>query len=80
MLRLRFWFEVALGSASALLILLTLVWPDWIEAVVGVDPDRHSGAAEWMVTAACLAVAAACSLAARVEWRRAPVTVLPAEE
>jgi len=80
MLRLRFWFEVALGSGGALLTLLTLAWPDWIEAVLGVDPDHYSGAAEWVAAAACLAVAAACWFAATVEWRRAPAGVLLAEE
>lgn len=79
-LRVRFWCEVTLASASALLTLLMLVWPDWIEAVLGIDPDHHSGAVEWMAVAVCLALAAACSFAARVDWRHARVAVLLAED
>ena len=32
---------------------MTVAQPDWIEAVFGVDPDRHSGAVEWVVVAGC---------------------------
>jgi hypothetical protein len=77
---LRFWFEVALASASALLGFLTLAWPDWIEAVLGVDPDHHSGAAEWIVVAVCVGLAAASSFGARVELRRPRGAVLLPEE
>jgi hypothetical protein len=35
---------------------LTAAQPDWIEAVFGVDPDRHSGAVEWVVVAGCALV------------------------
>ncbi|MGW2377941.1 MULTISPECIES: ABC transporter permease [Kitasatospora] len=69
--RPRFWLETALGGLSGLLFLLTLVWPQWIEALLGVDPDAGSGAAEWLLVALTAAVTAACLLGARVEWRRA---------
>jgi hypothetical protein len=68
--RVRFWIELALASVTGLLALLTVVWPDWIEGVLGVDPDHGNGAAEWAVVVVCLALAVACSLAARLEWRR----------
>jgi hypothetical protein len=44
--RRRFWIETGLGALSALLFVLTLFVPDWIEAVSRVDPDRHSGSLE----------------------------------
>ncbi|MFG3228521.1 hypothetical protein ACGF07_27600 [Kitasatospora sp. NPDC048194] len=68
--RPRFWLETALGSLSGLLFLLTLVWPEWIETLLGLDPDAGSGAAEWLVVALLATATAACALAARTEWRR----------
>ena len=54
--RLR--LEIALGVGCIALIALTAAWPDWIEALFGVDPDGGSGALEWG-----LVVVAACALA-----------------
>ena len=41
--RARFWLESTLGGISAILFLITLVWPDWIELILKVDPDRGNG-------------------------------------
>ena len=68
--RLRFRIELVIAGAATLLGLLTLVWPDWIEGVFGVDPDSHSGDLEWLVVVALLGVAAVMTGAARFEWRR----------
>ncbi|MFJ9824012.1 ABC transporter permease [Streptomyces sp. NPDC101160] len=69
-LRPRFWAEVVLGSISALLFLVTLVWRDWIEVLFGVEPDAGSGALEWLIVAVTALVAVLCALGARMEWRR----------
>lgn len=66
-----FWIEVAASIASGVLGVLTLVLPQWIEVIFGVDPDRGSGAMEWLIVAVLFAVAVGCSARARVEWRRA---------
>jgi len=69
--RVRFWLESTLGGISATLFLLTLVWPDWIELTLKINPDQGSGSAEWAIAAA-LAIAAICNaFLARTEWRRA---------
>ncbi|GGS83453.1 MULTISPECIES: ABC transporter permease [Streptomyces] len=69
--RMRFWAETGLGGLSGLLFLATLLRPDWIELVFGVDPDAGSGAVEWLVVAVTALVTALCVLGARLEWRRA---------
>ncbi|MFE2285239.1 ABC transporter permease [Streptomyces sp. NPDC059443] len=68
--RTRFWAEIALGSLSGLLFLVTLVRRDWIELLFGVDPDAGSGALEWLIVAATALVTVLCALGARMEWRR----------
>jgi hypothetical protein len=71
--RLRFWLEAGLATASAALLLLTLLAPDWIEAVFGVDPDAGNGSLEWALVGVLAVTAIAVLGAARREWRR-PLT------
>lgn len=66
-----FWVESVLGSATTFLALLTLIWPDWIEGVFGVDPDHGNGSLEWAIVAVCFAVTIASAVLAGREWRRA---------
>ena len=66
----RFFVEVGLAALCASLALLTMISPDWIEEVFGVDPDQHSGSVEWMIVIALTAVGAASGVLARIEWRR----------
>jgi DMSO/TMAO reductase YedYZ heme-binding membrane subunit len=69
--RKRFWVEATLAGASGIAFVLTFVWKDWIEAIFGVDPDRHSGGVEWAIVAVLLVTTLAATLAARAERRRA---------
>jgi hypothetical protein len=66
--RARFWLETTLASVSGSLGLMTVFWRDWIEALTGFDPDRHSGSLEWAVVAALLALGVSVGAAARAEW------------
>jgi hypothetical protein len=75
----KLWVESWLAAASALLGLVTLINAEWIELVVGVDPDGGSGALEWAIAAGLLLVAVVSAVLARLEWRQlrlggAPVT------
>jgi hypothetical protein len=69
-LRRRFWLELALAILSAGLLVVTVVWHDWIEIVFRVDPDRGSGWFEWLVVALTFVVSVSFSISARREWRR----------
>lgn len=73
--RRRFWFEAGLGALSALLFVLTLFVPDWIEAVFRVDPDQHSGSLEWGIVVVLAVMSVGSGLLARGEWRRAALGV-----
>jgi hypothetical protein len=70
-LRRRFWIEIVLGSATGVLAIVTLVWHDWIEIIFGVDPDKGSGSAEWLVVAVLMIATVTLAFAARLEWHRA---------
>jgi hypothetical protein len=78
-LRIRFWFEAAAALCTCCLALLTVVWPEWIERLFGVDPDHGSGRLEWAFVAALAVAAVTASVATRVEWRRsAPLAIATA--
>jgi len=65
-----FWVEIILASFTCLLGLITPLFPDWIEAVSGWDPDQHDGSVERMILVGlCILSVVIFSLAA-VEWRR----------
>lgn len=72
-LRGRFWIEAGLGALSSALFTLTLVLPDWIELVFGVDPDQHSGSLEWVITGVLGVMTVAAVVLARRECERRPL-------
>lgn len=69
-LRARFWIELAAGLLTGAMAVLTALLPDWIEVVLGVDPDAHSGLLEVAIVGAA-ALGFAALVAAGVEVRRA---------
>jgi hypothetical protein len=72
-LRGRFWVETGMAALSLALLVLTLVWDEWIEILFGVNPDGGSGELEWVLAGAMLIVTGAFLVLARIEWRRAVV-------
>jgi hypothetical protein len=67
--RARVRLEAALTAVATGLALVTLIRPDWVEAVAGVDPDGHSGALEWVVVLGLFALALALALLTGAEYR-----------
>ena len=49
------WAKALIATANAIVGGMTLLWRDWIEVVFHIDPDSHSGAAEWSLVIATLA-------------------------
>lgn len=70
-LTMRFWLEAGFAGLSGFLLVLTLMWRDWIEAVFGLDPDGGSGSTEWAIVATLLAATLVATLVARAEWHSA---------
>jgi hypothetical protein len=70
-LRARFWVESIVGAATALLALLTLAVPDWLETFFGLDPDAGDGSVERLIVFSLAAATVTLAALARIEWRRA---------
>jgi hypothetical protein len=68
--RNRFRLEVYCAGVTLLLGVLTLVVPDWIEAVFRVDPDGGDGSLEAWLVVACFAVTGALGTLAVGTYRR----------
>ena len=67
----RFWVETVGAFLTGALLLLTLIWPDWIELAFGVDPDQHSGSLELILVVVCAVATLLFGTLANREWRRA---------
>ncbi|MCA1647996.1 MAG: ABC transporter permease [Chloroflexi bacterium] len=69
-LRPLFWIEALLGLGNAALLVITVLWKDWIELVFNVDPDAGTGTVEWAVVSLTLLLTIVFVALARAEWRR----------
>jgi hypothetical protein len=47
----------ALACFCGGLAILSIFWPDWIEALTGYDPDQHNGSVEWLIVIALFSTA-----------------------
>jgi hypothetical protein len=68
--------ELIAAVVLAAVSLLTIVWPDWLEGTIGIDPDAGSGAVEAgiVVVLALAALGLALHRRARLRQLRARVT------
>jgi len=69
--RSRFWLESALALISAVCLVATLLRPDWIELIIGLDPDASGGGLELGVSLGLGIIALASAVAASVDFRSA---------
>jgi hypothetical protein len=75
--RHTFWVTATFASASTALLVLTIVLPDWIEAISRIDPDHGDGCAEWIVAGVLALVALTTAIIGVSQWRRAPIRATP---
>jgi hypothetical protein len=68
--RRRFWIEAILAAVTAVMLILTLVVPDWIEVLTGVEPDGGDGGLEWVLALGFAVGSVVFSALARLEWGR----------
>jgi hypothetical protein len=67
-IRANFWIQATLASASALAAVVVLFRRDWVEAIVPLSPDSHSGAFEWELVVVLGCATALFATLARREW------------
>ena len=67
--RTRFWIETTLTAASASALAVALMRRTWIETILRVDPDRHSGSLEWALACTLCVLTIVFGKLARSEWR-----------
>ena len=70
-MRLRFWLETAMATITSILLVITLLWEDWVEEIFGISPDGGNGSFERWFVLALFVVTIALFFMARYEWRRA---------
>jgi hypothetical protein len=58
------------AAAFAVSFVVTVIDPEWVETVFGVDPDRGNGALEWLFSAALFMAFLASAGLVRRTWRR----------
>ncbi len=67
--RLRAMIEATLAVVSAVLVVVSLVWPTWFETLLGESPDGGDGSAERLLALVWVAAAVLFSSLARRDWR-----------
>ena len=65
----KFCLEAATATATAVALILFLGRPDWIEAVLPVDPDAHSGSLELLIVVLLGLLTIIFGVLARRSWR-----------
>ncbi len=46
-MRARWRVEAVTAALFAVITVVTVLWPDWIEGLTTLEPDAGSGSAEW---------------------------------
>jgi hypothetical protein len=63
--------EAALSVLFGVMTVLTVIWPEWIEKLTGLDPDGGSSGTEWGIVLVLGAAAVSLALLSRRHFRPA---------
>ena len=66
----RMVIELVLATIGAVLTVVTLIWPTWIETLFNESPDGGDGSAERVFALGWLAITVLFAVLARRDWRR----------
>jgi len=66
----RFRLEVIGAGISFVVGVLTMLMPNWVEALFGADPDHGDGSLERHIVVACASAAVLLGMLAWVDYRR----------
>jgi hypothetical protein len=66
----RMVIELVLAAIGAVLTVVTLFWPTWIETLFNESPDGGDGSAERVFALGWLAATVIFAVLARRDWRR----------
>lgn len=69
-MRARWSVEAVTAALFAVITVVTVLWPDWIEGLTTLEPDAGSGSAEWGLVLASGAVAVIAATLARRDYLR----------
>lgn len=69
-MRLRFWLEAAMATITSVLLVMTLIWEDWVEEIFGISPDAGNGSFERWLVGTLIVVTITLFVMVRSEWRR----------
>ena len=61
--------EAVLAGTFAVLAVVTMLWPSWIETTTRLEPDAGSGATEWGVVVVLAFAAVGAAVLARRDHR-----------
>ena len=67
-MRARWSVEAVTAALFAVITVVTVLWPDWIEGLTTLEPDAGSGSAEWGLVLASGAVAVIAATLARRDY------------
>ena len=66
-----FWIKLGLTIVSAMFLALTVIWPQWIERFLAMEPDGGDGSSEWGITLSLVVTTVALSVLSGHAWRKA---------
>lgn len=66
----RMGIELVLAAFGGVLTVVTLIWPTWIESLLGESPDGGDGSVERLFALGWLAATVLFAVLARRDWRR----------